>query len=185
VAAILVDRGPRLWRVLAESAGIAFGGFALLLLANRLWVGSWTAYIDAQAKYGNGVHNPVGTFLASFTGGPPAKYVIQDPNVGYTYVIPKAQTAFVALLALGLVAWTISRRPVSRADWVILSYTVLVWLTPLVDGTSLSRYRIEALLVPCVALGTRLPRVVLVALVAAAAVLAVGLTSLFTKGIIT
>ncbi len=156
VAAILVERGPQIWKVVAQSAGIALAGFVALLAANRLWVGSWTAYLSAQGKYGNGLHNPVATFIAAFTGSPLARYTIQDPNIGYTHTYPQAQTAFVALLVIGLIVWTLRRAPVSRADWVILSYTVLFWLAPLVDGTQLSRYRIEALLIPCAALCTRL-----------------------------
>lgn len=58
---------------------------------------------------------------------------------------------------------------------------MVFWVLPLVDGASLSRYRLEALLVPSAVLCTRLPRVVQEALVVIAAVLAVGLTSLFTK----
>ena len=64
---------------------------------------------------------------------------------------------------------------------MIVTDTAVFWLLPLVDGASLSRYRMEALLVPCAALCTRLPRVVQVALVGIAAVLAVGLTTLFTR----
>ena len=67
---------------------------------------------------------------------------------------------------------------------MILSYTVVVWVVPLVAGPSLSRYRLEALLVPCAALCTRLPRGVQVALVGISAVLAIGLASLFTKRLI-
>ncbi len=122
--------------------------------------------------------------MTAFTGGPHARYPLQDPNPGYNHVIAQAQTAFVAALVIGLVVWTLWRRPVSRADWVILSYTVVFWVVPLVDGPGLGRYRMEALLVPCAALCTRLPRPLQVALVGISAVLAVGLTSLFTRDLI-
>jgi hypothetical protein len=181
VAALLVERGPRLWRAVVESAGVAFGGFVLFLVANRLWSGSWTAYFSTQAKYGNALHDPVATFVQAFIGAPLARYALQDPNPGYNFVIPKAQTAFVAFLVLTLVAWTLWHRPVGRLQWVILTYTVIVWLVPLVSGPSLSRYRIELLLVPCVALCTRLPRPLQVALVGTSLVLAVGLAMMFTR----
>jgi hypothetical protein len=58
---------------------------------------------------------------------------------------------------------------------------VVFWILPLIDGASLSRYRMEALLVPSAALCTRLPRVVQVVLLGVAVVLAVGLTNLFTR----
>jgi hypothetical protein len=187
ISAVIVDRGDgfrRLTARTARSAGIALAGFALLLLAYQRWVGQWDAYFKVQSKYANGLHDPVTTFVMSFTGGPLAKFPLQDPNSGYNYLIPRAQTAFVAALVIGLLVWTLRRHPVSRADWVILTYTFVFWLVPLIDGPSLGRYRMEALLVPCVALCTRLPRPVQVALVGIAAVLAVGLTSLFTKYLI-
>jgi hypothetical protein len=184
VAALLVERGPGFWRIACKSAGVTFAGFGLWLLTNQLWVGNWRAYFMSQAKYDNGLHNPVSVFVTAFTGGPLAPYPEQDPNPGYNYLIPKAQTAFVALLVIGLVVWTLRRRPVSRTEWILLSYTVVFWLLPLVDGASLSRYRMEALLVPCAALCTRLPRVVQVALLGVAVVLAVGLTTLFTRDLL-
>jgi len=184
VAAVLVDRGRDFWRRAALSAGVAAAGFGLLLLADQRWVGRWDAYFKVQSKYGNGLHDPITTFVMAFTGGPNAKYPLQNPNPGYDHVVAQAQTAFVAALVIGLVIWTLRRRPVGRAEWVVLSYTVVFWLVPLVDGPSLGRYRLEALLVPCAALCTRLPRVVQVVLVGTSAVLAVGLASLFSKYLI-
>ena len=182
MGAVLVDRGPDLWRIAAKTAGIAAGGFAALLLMYQLWVGDWSAYFKTSAKYGNGLHDPIADFVTAFTGGLPAKFPLQSPNPGYDYLVPKAQTAFVAALVLGLVVWTLTRRSTGRTGWLLLTYTVVVWLVPLMAGASLSRYRMEALLVPCVALCPRLPRVLLVALTGSAAVLAVGLAVLFTRG---
>jgi len=183
VSAVLVARGRDFWRA-ACSGVIAFAGFGVLLLAYQRWVGHWDAYFKVQSKYGNGLHDPVTTFVMAFTGGPKARYPLQSPNSGYDHVYAQAQTAFVAALVIGLIVWTLRHRPVGRAEWVILSYTVIFWLVPLVDGPSLGRYRMEALLVPSVALCTRLPRPVQVVLVGTSAVLAVGLTSLFTKELI-
>ncbi len=184
VSAVFVVRGKDFWRVTARSAGIALAGFGALLVAWQWWVGDWSAYFKTSAKYGDGLHDPITTFVMAFTGGPAARYPLQDPNAGYDHVIAQAQTAFVAALVIGLIVWTLRRQPVSTADRVILIYTVVVWVVPLVAGPSLSRYRLEALLVPCVALCTRLPRGVQVALVGTSAVLAVGLASLFTKNLI-
>jgi hypothetical protein len=180
VAALLVERGPRLWRVVVESAGVALAGFGLFLLYDQWQVGDWKATVQVQSAFANGLHDPVVTFLDAFTGGPTAKYIIQSANPGYDYTIPKAQTAFVALLVIGLAVWTLWRRPVGRMEWVLLSYTVIVWVLPLVDGPTLSRYRMEALLVPCVALCTRLPKPVLVVLLGTSVWLALGLAPLFT-----
>ena len=139
------------------TAGIALAGFGALLVAWQWWVGDWSAYFKTSAKYGDGLHDPITTFVMAFTGGPAAKYPLQDPNSGYDHVIAQAQTAFVAALVIGLIVWTVRRRPVSTVDRVILSYTVVVWVVPLVAGPSLSRYRLEALLVPCAALCTCSP----------------------------
>ena len=114
VAALVVDRGRDLWRIVARSAGVALAGFAALLLAYQWWVGDWSAYFKTAAKYGNGVHDPVATFVTAFTGGTPAAYPLQDPNSGYHHLIPRLQTAFVAALVIGLVLWTLRRRPVGR-----------------------------------------------------------------------
>jgi hypothetical protein len=184
LAALILHRGPSFWKVALQTTGVAFAGFAALLAFSQWTVGNWQAYFLIQAKYNNGLHDPVATFLSSFTGGPPAKYPLQDPSPAYQYLVPKAQTALVAALVIGLVVWTFRSRQVSRANWVILSYTVVFWIAPLLDGPTLGRYRLEALLVPCTALCTRLPRVIQIALVGTSAVLAVGLTSLFTRNVL-
>jgi hypothetical protein len=184
LAALLVTRGAELRRAVLQGAGVACAGAALFVVANRLWSGSWTAYFASQSKYGNRLHDPVATFVQAFTGAPPAHYEIANPNVGYNYMFPKAQTAFLALLVLGLVAWTLWRRPVARSSWVILVYTVVVWVVPLTSGPTLGRYRVEALLVPCAALCTRLPKVCQVLLLGCAVWLAIGLTGLFSSSIL-
>lgn len=180
-AALLVERGPRLWRSLAQSAGVAFGGFVVFLVANRLWSGSWTAYFSTQAKYGNSLHDPVASFVQAFTGAPLARYALQDANLGYDYVIPRAQTAFVAFLVLALVAWTLWHRPVGAPPVGDHDLHGHVWLVPLVSGPTLSRYRMELLLVPCVALCTRLPRPLQAALVGTSLGFSVGLAMMFTR----
>ena len=129
-----------------------------LLFAYQWWVGDWSAYFKTSAKYGDGVHDPVTTFVMAFTGGPDAKYPLQDPNSGYHYLTPRATDGIHRAARHRPGRLDPAAAPVGRADWVILVYTVVVWLVPLVAGPSLSRYRMEALLVPCVALCTSLPR---------------------------
>jgi hypothetical protein len=73
---------------------------------------------------------------------------------------------------------------VPRSSWVVLAYTAIVWVAPLVDGPTLSRYRLEALLVPCAALCTRLPKICQVLLLGCAVWLAIGLTGLFSSSIL-
>jgi hypothetical protein len=184
---VIADRGRSvgqwLQRVL-PSAGVAALGIAALLFAYQGWTGAWDAYLMVQAKYGNGIDNPVTSFLVSLDGGPHARYAIQDPNRGYRFLAPKAQTVFVAVLVLTLLvaALTWWRRSMTRTDWAVLCYTVLVWLFPLTQSVAVSRYRSEALLVPCVALVRRLPVVVQVPLVVAAGWIAFGMAPLFFHG---
>jgi hypothetical protein len=180
----IADRGRSfadwLERVL-PSAGIAALGMAALLFAYQVWTHAWDAYFLAQAKYGNGFHDPAATFLASLTGGAPARYVIQGPNGGYDHLPAKAQTVLVAALVLTLVAASLTRwrTSMTRTDWAVLCYTVLVWLFPLTQSIAVSRYRSEALLIPAVALVRRLPVAILIPLVAVAACIAFGMAELF------
>jgi hypothetical protein len=180
----IADRGRSfadwLERVI-PSAGIPALGITALLLAYQVWARAWDAYFLVQAKYGNGFHNPVAIFLASLTGGAPARYSIAGPNLGYKYLPPKAQTVLVALLVLALVAasLTVWRTSLTRVDWVVLCYTVLVWLFPLTQSIAVSRYRSEALLIPVVVLVRRLPVWIQIPLVAVAAWIAFGMAGLF------
>jgi hypothetical protein len=181
VAAVVVDRREHLVRVLVQTAGIAFAGFVALMGFYQVWAGDWTAYFKTSSKYGDGLHDPVATFVTAFSGGSPARYSVADPNAGYSYLGPRAQTAFVAALVIGLAVWTLRRSGLSRRDWVLLVYTVVAWLVPLVAGPNVSRYRMEALLVPCVGLCTPLPRALLAGLVVVSSMLAVDLAVLFTQ----
>ena len=184
LAQLIVDRGGGFWGRIVRSVGVPLASFAGLLLAYQWWVGSWKGVYEPLAKYDTGLQNPITTFIAAFTGGMPGAYSLQGPNPSYEHLIPKAQTAFVAALVLMLLVWVLWHRPITRMRWVVLVYTMVFWILPLVEGPSLSRYRIEALLVPCVALCKDLPRPLQVAIVACAAVLAVGLTRLFTEGLL-
>ena len=115
VSAVLVARGSGLLACDRRGqARIALAGFGALLVAWQWWVGDWTAFFKTSAKYGDGLHDPITTFVTAFTGGAAAKYPLQDPNGGYTHVIAQAQTAFVAALVIGLIVWTLRRQPVQR-----------------------------------------------------------------------
>lgn len=181
----IADRGRSfadwLERVL-PSAGIAALGTVALLLTYQVWTHAWDAYFLVQAKYGNGFHDPAAIFLASLKGGgPPVRYAIQGPNPGYKYLAARAQTVLVAalVLTLAVASLTVWRTSLTRTDWVVLCYTVIVWLFPLTQSIAVSRYRSEALLIPCVALVRRLPVAIQIPLVAAAAVIAFGMAGLF------
>ena len=134
-----------------RTAGIVFAGFVCLLLATQWWVGDWTRLLqDAIGKYGNGLHDPIATFVI----GLHRRYPQQVPAPGSESRLrppdprrrkrPSSRRSSSA-------SWCGrcgGGRPLSRTEWVILSYTVVFWLMPLVDGPSLGRYRLEALLVP-------------------------------------
>ena len=165
-------------------AGIAALGVVLLLQAYQFWTRAWNAYFLVQGKYGNGIHDPAAVFLVSLNGGAPARYAIQGPNRGYDYLPPRAQTVLVAVLVLALVAaaLTVWRTSLTRTDWAVLCYTALVWLFPLTQSVAVSRYRSEALLVPCVALVRRLPVAIQIPLVVVAGWIAFGMAGLFFQG---
>jgi hypothetical protein len=180
----IADRGRSFARWLdrvVPSVGIPVIGIVGLALAYQIRVHAWNAYLLVQAKYGNGFHDPVSSFLISIFGGPPARYPIQSLNLGYDYLAPKLQTILVAALVLGLLTAgvTVWRRSMTRADWAVLCFTVIVWLFPLTQSIAESRYRSEALLIPCVALVRRLPVVVQGPLVIAAGGIAFGMALLF------
>jgi hypothetical protein len=184
LAVLLGDRGRSFGSWLSRtvrSAGVAAAGAGALFVAFQVWVGNWSAYLAVQSKYGNGLSNPFATFVAAFSGAAPAPYPVQGPNPGYNYLVPEAQTAFVAAIVILTVVMALIHRPVGAVSSALVVYTLAVWFVPLLDGPSLSRYRVEALLVPCAALFLRLPRVVQVGAVVIAAVLAVGLASLFIQ----
>ena len=188
VAAILVERGPQIWQVVAQSAGIALRRVRRPPRRQPLVGRELDGLSLGAGEVRQRPAQPRGDVhcrLHREPAGPVRS--IQDPNIGYTHTYPQAQTAFVALLVIGLIVWTLRRAPVSRADWVILSYTVLFWLAPLVDGTQALPLPHRGVADPvcrrCAA--TRLPRVVQVVLVAVGAVLAVGMTTLFTQSILT
>jgi hypothetical protein len=183
----IADRGRSfadwLKRVL-PSAGIPALGIMTLLLAYQAWTNAWNAYFLVQAKYGNGFHNPAANFLASLTGAPFPRYPIQQLNEGYKHLPPRVQTVLVAALVLALVAASLTmwRATLTRTDWAVLCYTVIVWLFPMTQAIAVSRYRSEALLVPCVALVRRLPVVIQIPLVIASVWIAVGMAGLFFHG---
>jgi hypothetical protein len=184
---LIADRGRSVAQWLSRAlpaAGLAALGIVALLLAYQRWVGAWDAFFLVQAKYGNGFHNPVAIFLVSLDGAGHARYAIQDPNPGYKHLAPKAQTVYVAGLVVSLVASAAAwwRRNLTRTDWVVLCYTVIVWVLPLTQSAAVSRYRSEALLVPCVALVRRLPLPVQVLLVVVAAWIAFEMAPLFFAG---
>jgi hypothetical protein len=97
------------------------------------------------------------------------------------YLPARAQTVLAGALVLTLVAASLTRwrASLTRTDWAVLCYTVLVWLFPLTQSIAVSRYRSEALLIAAVALVRRLPAAVQVPLVAAAACIAFGMADLF------
>ena len=159
-----------------EEAGVTFAGFALWLFTNQ-WVGDWRAYFMGQAKYANGLHDPISVFITAFTGGSSAAFRyrsqsrlrLSDPEgtvsirrraghrprgVDFATMAGDEDRVGSPELHRGVLALAADRR------------------------ASLSRYRMEALLVPSVALCTRWPRVVQVVLVGISTVLAVGLTTL-------
>lgn len=172
LAILLHHRGPS-WaetlRRLALVAGVAALGFAAVLLTHHLALGKWSAFFMVQAKYGHGLHEPLGTLLTAMKGlfGAPPSY-------------PALQTALVAGLVLVLVVSSPWRLERERArDHTLRIYGLAFWLFPLIMGSGVSLFRAEALLLPLVPVMARLRAPVLVVLLAVFLLLAGAMTLLF------
>ena len=86
------------------------------------------------------------------------------------------------MLILVVAALTVWRSSLTKPDWAVLCYTVLIWLFPLTQSAAVSRYRSEVLLIPCVALFRRLPVTIQIPVVLAAGWIAFGMAELFFRG---
>jgi hypothetical protein len=180
-AAPLTDWGSSIWnraKHTMESAGVALAGFLALLAGFWWWAGNWQAFFLDQAKYGNGIHNPVTEFLAPFIG-----FVSPDKHVSLNkgYQVHAAQAQEVLVLVLVVLAVGVAYTVRDRLSIIVAIYTVCFWIVPLLQGPELSRYRSEALLLPCVVLLRRLPIPVQLVLVAISSWVAVGLSVAFFR----
>jgi hypothetical protein len=171
--ALTVDRG----RGRAIVSSVAGPALAVLVLSvvQRVETGRWDAYLKVQAKYGHGLHEPLGQIwnaLVPLTRGEP----FTRANA------PALQTLLVsAVLLAALVQLAVRRREATRLDGLIALWAVTAWVLPL-TAAHLSIWRSEAALLPLALLVGRMPRPVSIGFAAAAAVVAVPVAVLYLHG---
>jgi hypothetical protein len=166
-AAVLLDRGlTPLGRALAlvKAPLVCALGFVAALAYQREAVG-WGAFFRVQREfYGNGVFNPISTFLHN------TAHVWHGEMQAET--IPHLQTLLVAALVIAVLVVSVRRRrELGTLEAVLLVHMLVYWLSPQVIGRHVSIYRAESMLVPMVPLLGRWPA----SAVAAALVVAAGL----------
>src|SRR6266540_3894625 len=100
---------------------------------------------------------------------------------GIAGAVPAARYQFLLATGIVLVAVgaTLAARQRNTLDLVVLVYTVMFWVAPLVAGGHLAQYRTHLLLLPSVVLLRRLPAVVPAVLAVMAAAVAWQMAGLF------
>jgi hypothetical protein len=125
------------------------GGLVATWIYFYLVVKHWNAMFMVQAKYGHGIHNPLTTLYQQI------EPVI---NLNDQSFVIAAQSLFVALALLVVFLYKVfHRKKFSSLDNMILIYSLIMWLFPLIMGKGVSLYRAESLLLPLVILFRHLP----------------------------
>jgi hypothetical protein len=151
----------------AVVGGLSLLGPLVLAVDQKLEVGRFDAYLLVQRKYDHSLHEPLAPIVNA---------------VNDLWSAPAAQTLFVAIVVGCSLVWlAVRRRDASRPDLLVGIWTALAWLLPHVQA-NVSLARSQAALAPVALLVRRMPRVVLVALLAVAVWLSVEMTQLFLDG---
>ena len=161
---------PRAGRIVAPAA-IALSGLGAVLALHQARLGAWNAFYLVQAKYGHGLHSPLGALADR------ARALASSLDVA----APALETLFVAALVPALAWATWRARDRTREETALALYAVAYWLLPLVVGGGLSLYRAESLLLPAAPLVRRLPAAAQVAVLAGAVALAAPMGVLFLR----
>ena len=133
------------------SGGISALGFLAVLVLHQLQLGVWDAFVQVQAKYGHGMHNPMDTWLGAThalpQGGSTSAQIIsiQTVFVGATLVL--ALGALVVFLRRGRRLPAADSSQAAPEIWAIV-YALPFWCMPLIMGAGVSMYRAESLLAP-------------------------------------
>jgi hypothetical protein len=157
---------------------------ALALLA--LNTGRFDAFLLAQRKYGNGLHNPFATFATlANTSTATDNTTGQLEALGRTTATAATELWFstaLVLVTLAVVAGLAIERRASPLVWAFGGYALLALVIPLVLGVHVAQYRSHALLVPAVLVLRQAPAWVTTGLLGAAALLMPGVTELVLAG---
>ncbi|WP_072622484.1 hypothetical protein [Spirulina major] len=158
--------------------GLTMLGFVLVLVLHHVVVGDWLAFFKVQAKYGHGIHIPIGIFYARIVP------IVQPPWV-WTQDVQALQT-FVVLCFVVAIAVTFfrQRRLLNPQTILLILFMFAFWLFPVITGPGVSSYRAESLLLPSVVLVRYLPWSVQVILTITAVLLAYPMTVLFYQHVL-
>jgi hypothetical protein len=153
----------------ALAAGLVAAGFLAFLVMLGLETGVWRAYFLVHATDQLGLHMPW-TVLAS--------HLRKAVRPSREYPTP------IALIIVCCFVWAAWRSPRKRFDRVLMIFCVTYWLVPLCLGGAIALYREEAMLLPSVALSTKLPITVLVFLLLLSLLAVSGIDFAFFKGLL-
>jgi hypothetical protein len=174
VAVLLDRRLTRLGKALAllKAPAVCALGFVAALAYQSEAVG-WGAFFRVQREfYGNGIFNPVGTFLHN------TRYLWRGELA--PEAVPHLQTLLVAALVIAaLLVSGRQRRALGTLEVVLAVHMLVYWLAPQVIGRHVSIYRAESLLVPMVPLLGRWPTSAVAAVLVVLAGLGLAMSYLF------
>lgn len=174
IAAVFPDRAGTLvqrFRNGLVAGAVVIAGLALVVMIQRFATGIWGPSFLVEAKYTKGFHDPFATLVEAIT------------SEHRDWLAPHLQALVVALAVVASVAatpWFWRHR--MWFEMVVACYVAVFWLVPLVGGSGVSLYRSDAMLLPIVLLGRRLPWYALVPFVLAAVILTYPMAYLFFKG---
>jgi hypothetical protein len=160
-------------RAVGRAASPAVVAVALLVLAQRIQTGRWTAFVDVQSHYGTGLHDPIGITWNSVLVVYRADHPFSHDQAG------ELQTLIVAVIVATILANYIARwRTTSRVEHLLVLWAAITWAFPATQA-NVSLWRHNAALAPLAVLVARLPRPLQAAAVLTAAAIAVPLAWLY------
>ena len=129
---------------------ISLAGLFAVLLIHQFLIGHWDAFFLVQAKYGQGVHNPLRTIWATWGN-------FQSLLGNQEKFVAAAQSLLTGVVVLGLFGMLLMRiRQAACVEWLAATQVGLFWLFPLIMGQGISLTRAEANLLPLVVLAAAL-----------------------------
>jgi hypothetical protein len=146
------------WRPVSLVLAASAAGYVAFLAVLKITVGTWRAEYLVQAKYGNGLHNPLKT-LFTLTAPAPGRFVGSGDLVAL-----QTQLVLLIMIVLTYVVYD-NRARLTSLDQLVVCWTYVFWFTPLVVGLGISSYRSNALLLPAVVLFRYMHRALLIPLI--------------------
>jgi hypothetical protein len=169
--------GPlrRRWRRAALVSGLSLAGPVAMIADQAVEVHHANAYLLVQAKYGHGIHDPLGPVVN-------ALHTVARASPFAVATAPAVQTLLVAfLLACVLVEAVLRRRTATRTDGLLVVWATVTWLLPHMEA-NVTFSRSEAALALLAVLARRLPLPLLAVFLALAIWLSIAMTQLFLRG---